>query len=59
MNSSYKIFLTQSLERSKMPNSNLSIEEEIASYALLPVSTDTTFSIFWSQNEKNSPFLLK
>ena len=60
MNSSYKSFLTQSLERSKMPNSNMSIEEEIASYELLPVSTDTNFSIFWSQNEKkNSPFLLK
>lgn len=57
MNSSYKSFLTQSLERSKMPNSNMSIEEEIASYELLPVSTDTTFSIFWSQNEKKLPLL--
>jgi hypothetical protein len=43
--------------RSKMPNSNMSIEEEIASYELIPVSTDTTFSIFWSQNEKKLPLL--
>ena len=35
----------------------MSIEEEIASYELLPVSTDTTFSIFWSQNEKKLPLL--
>ena len=35
--------------------STLSIEEEKASYELLPVSTDTTFSIFWSQNEKKLP----
>ena len=39
--------------------STLSIEEEIASYELLPVSTDTTFSIFWSKIEKKKTFLLK